>query len=55
MHFLFCYRTIKGHIDQSAQVLHITQVDPASSRYEAIDKWTKQLAAINLSISERIE
>lgn len=54
MHFLFCYRTIKGRIDQRNQVLNITQVDPATNRYEAIDKWTKQLTAINLSILRRI-
>lgn len=48
------YRTIKGRIDQKNQVLTLTLVDSAANRYTAIDKWTNQLATLNLSISQKI-
>lgn len=50
---LYC-RTIKGRIDQKNQVLTLTLVDSATNRYAAIDKWTNQLATLNLSISQKI-
>ncbi|XP_060878083.1 COP9 signalosome complex subunit 2 [Metopolophium dirhodum] len=46
--------TIKGRIDQTNQVLTLTLVDSATNRYAAIDKWTNQLATLNLSISQKI-
>lgn len=51
---LLCCRTIKGRIDQTNQVLTLTLVDSATNRYAAIDKWTNQLATLNLSISQKI-
>jgi hypothetical protein len=54
MYILFYCRTIKGRIDQTNQVLTLTLVDSATNRYAAIDKWTNQLATLNLSISQKI-
>lgn len=50
----YCFRTIKGRIDQRNQVLTLTLVDSATNRYAAVDKWTNQLATLNLSISQKI-
>lgn len=50
----YIFRTIKGRIDQKNQVLTLTLVDSAINRYAAIDKWTNQLATLNLSISQKI-
>ena len=49
------HRTIKGHIDQIKDVLYIERKNvPVSSRFDAINNWATQIAAVNDGISARL-
>lgn len=48
-------KTIKGHIDQIKDVLYIERKNvPVSSRFDAINNWATQIAAVNDGISARL-
>lgn len=50
---LFC-STIKGRIDQVNQVLELDKQSRCTARYNALDKWTNQLASLHLAVTNKM-
>lgn len=50
----FFFSTIQGRIDQVNQVLELDQESTCGARYQALDKWTKQLGALHRAIVSKM-
>ncbi|KAE8748229.1 alien [Frankliniella occidentalis] len=46
--------TIQGRIDQVNQVLELSQESTCGARYQALDKWTKQLGGLHRAIVSKM-
>ncbi|XP_077296162.1 COP9 signalosome complex subunit 2 alien isoform X1 [Arctopsyche grandis] len=46
--------TIRGRIDQVNQVLELDKQSRCAARYNALDKWTNQLASLHLAVTNKM-
>lgn len=51
---LIVYSTIRGRIDQVNQVLELDKQSVCAARYNALDKWTSQLATLHLAVVNKM-
>jgi len=48
------FSTIRGRIDQVNQVLELDKQSVCAARYNALDKWTNQLATLHLAVVNKM-
>jgi hypothetical protein len=46
--------TVRGRIDQVNQVLELDKQSVCAARYNALDKWTSQLATLHLAVINKM-
>ncbi|KAG8257024.1 COP9 signalosome complex subunit 2 [Homalodisca vitripennis] len=46
--------TVRGRIDQVNQVLELDKESVCGARYNALDKWTNQLASLHQAVANRM-
>lgn len=54
MNMFVVHSTIRGRIDQVNQVLELDRQSRCAARYNALDKWTNQLASLHLAVTNKM-